>query len=283
MTRTNYILQQTRVMNRIEKLFRKDIESALKNQISSFITTLKETGVEQARSRLALLPIDELVKALKMIYRRAALPLAKFHYRVIEKSILRVAAKNGQVVLETKAAFGLNEKWIAEIETFFRQYLLNKVVLPISETTKKQILEILNEGIEKGWSVDEIISKLQDPTMTKFRSRMIVRTEAVRATNYSSMLAASEFEYEMEKTWIEVKDNRTRRSHRHVSGVGGQTVDFMEKYSNGLMFPGDPNGSGKETINCRCTQGVKPKRNEQGRLIPITHRLPLNIALGMVA
>ena len=29
-------------------------------------------------------------------------------------------------------------------------------------------------------------------------------------------------------------------------------VDVEEKFSNGLMYPGDPNGMAKEVVNCRC-------------------------------
>jgi hypothetical protein len=95
-----------------------------------------------------------------------------------------------------------------------------------------------------------------------------VRTETVRASNYGALAAAHDSDFEYEKIWIEVKDNRTRRSHRHSTGVGHEQRGLLDSFSNGLMFPGDPNGPASETINCRCTIAFEAKRDSRGRLIP---------------
>ena len=35
--------------------------------------------------------------------------------------------------------------------------------------------------------------------------------------------------------------------------LDGEQVDNEKKFSNGCMFPGDPNGQAAEVYNCRCT------------------------------
>lgn len=58
------------------------------------------------------------------------------------------------------------------------------------------------------------------------------------------------------KQWDAVLDGRTRDSHRRVDG---EIRELDEKFSNGLMFPGDPSGSAAEVINCRCTSNTRSK------------------------
>lgn len=58
------------------------------------------------------------------------------------------------------------------------------------------------------------------------------------------------------KQWDATLDGRTRDSHRHVDG---EIRELDEKFSNGLMFPGDPNGSAAEVVNCRCTSNTRAR------------------------
>lgn len=51
------------------------------------------------------------------------------------------------------------------------------------------------------------------------------------------------------KRWMAVMDDRTRESH---ADANEEIVGIDEEFSNGLMFPLDPNGPPEEVINCRC-------------------------------
>lgn len=53
----------------------------------------------------------------------------------------------------------------------------------------------------------------------------------------------------MVKQWDATLDGNTRDSHRRVDG---EIRELDEKFSNGLMRPGDPDGGASEVINCRC-------------------------------
>lgn len=65
---------------------------------------------------------------------------------------------------------------------------------------------------------------------------------------------------DMRKEWIATLDGRTRDSHREMDG---ERVPYNDSFSNGLMFPADPKGAGREVWNCRCTmRAVFPENNE---------------------
>lgn len=60
----------------------------------------------------------------------------------------------------------------------------------------------------------------------------------------------------MVKQWDTVLDGKTRDSHRRVDG---EIRELDEKFSNSLMFPGDPSGDAGEVINCRCTSNTRAR------------------------
>jgi hypothetical protein len=183
-----------------------------------------------------------------------------------------LAIPTGQAGIEYKrGGFGFNERMTTDIIEYFRIHLLEKAVLPISQTTKDRIETVLKQGITEGWGVDRIVQEIESVEfreMTRRRAETIVRTETVRASNYGALAAAHDSDFEQEKVWIAVNDNRTRRTHKHGTGVDGEQRDLLQPFSNGLMFPGDPNGAGSETINCRCAIAFEAKRDADGRLIP---------------
>ena len=65
-----------------------------------------------------------------------------------------------------------------------------------------------------------------------------------------AMRRAMEQGYPAKKQWVATMDERTRLSHILL---GGETVDADKPFSNGLMYPGDPDGDPAEVYNCRCT------------------------------
>lgn len=60
----------------------------------------------------------------------------------------------------------------------------------------------------------------------------------------------------MVKQWDAALDGKTRDFHRRVDG---EIRELDEKFSNSLMFPGDPSGDTGEVINCRCTSNTRAR------------------------
>lgn len=172
--------------------------------------------------------------------------------------------------------FNPGDKWVNEINEYFRMHLYDKVSLPITETTRKIVLKIIQQGQQEGWGVEKIVSFIQKETkeMSRTRTRTIVRTETGRAANLGKWIAAQDFQFVTNKTWISAGDRRVRPqpsfspdAANHIV-LNEETTGLDKPFSNGLLFPGDPNGEAGETINCRCTIVFETVKDAQGRPIP---------------
>lgn len=261
MTAEQYIRNQEIIMRRLAKAYVPQVYAAIQAQIGEAIKAIQEKGVLAAQGNIHGGIINQqMAEVIQGLYRTAAL-LAIRKYK------------------PNKKAFGFNEDFINGVIAYFQKYLLDKVVLPISQTTIDYIEKVLQKALNEGWGVDKTVKALEDTEEPKWRARLIVRTESARATNFTQLAAADQEDVEMEKQWIAIDDRRTRRSHSHA-GVDGQRVDLDQPFSNGLMFPGDPNGSAKEVCNCRCTMGYFAKRDANGKIIPKQPQ-PLNLITRM--
>jgi SPP1 gp7 family putative phage head morphogenesis protein len=122
-------------------------------------------------------------------------------------------------------------------------------------TVKDHLRAILSQAIDEGWTEDEAAAALAEGLKESLanvsrRARTIARTEihgAYSQARYESMMMT-----DPEKLrWISTHDAKVRDTHEHLDG---HTVLPGEKYSNGLRYPLDPEGSAGEVINCRCAQ-----------------------------
>lgn len=252
---------------KIETIFVSAIKTALKKQYSSFIDDLQTLGIDYATQQMRFYPWNsDMIVVLRKIYKRAGLLGAVTSYRELLND-----------TKDTKyRGFGFNQEWIDQVLEYLQIHILNKAVIPITETTKKFILLTVEKAVEEGRGIDWIVNRITDNEILETRARIIARTETIRAANTGHMIGAKKFPYEVTKGWLAARDHRTRHSHR---AVNGQKVDEDEKFSNGLLYPGDPEGSAKETINCRCRVIYKAKRDTNGRIIPRRSQLPLTSTL----
>ena len=262
-TKQYYIHQQQIIQNRMIKHFVPLVQAALQHQVIGAIAVIKKKGITAAQGNINGDYLNTKVGTVITDLYRTAAKIAFRKYKPTMKS------------------FGDNSSLVEQVLAYLKDYLLQKVVVPISQTTIDQIEAVLQKAQREGWGVDETVKELEDEDLTQFRARLIVRTETVKATNITQLAAADNEDFEMEKQWIAIEDNRTRRSHSHA-GVDGERVALDQPYSNGLMFPGDPEGGPEEVCNCRCTQGYFAARDNNGKLIPkqtkgitILHKLNL--------
>jgi hypothetical protein len=154
----------------------------------------------------------------------------------------------------------INQKQVDSVFwTFFfgwiRRYAAVKVV-QISTTTKNIIKRILKYGEEDGLSYREIAKyiKQKTPILTMYRAARIARTEIHTGVNTSIHESVRVTNRVKEKEWIAAMDIRTRQTHMDADG---ERVGMEEMYMDTgepLRFPGDPNGSAENIINCRCSE-----------------------------
>lgn len=126
----------------------------------------------------------------------------------------------------------------------------------------------LTQSILQGESIPEMAVRISHTVVTKNYSRsvMYARTMVTGAENAGRQDGYKEAEdmgIELEKEWIATLDDRTRHSHRMLHG---EHVPVDEPYSNGCMFPGDPNGDPSEVYNCRCSQKARISGFDRARV-----------------
>jgi len=126
----------------------------------------------------------------------------------------------------------------------------------IQRMIDKMVPEILDQGIGGGAAQtmlrDQIGSAWHE--MKRFRTERIVRTEVNRASNWGSLEGAKSVGMSQDKVWLSAFSMDSRDTH---NAADGQKVDINEPFIVGgenLMYPGDPNGSVGNTVNCLCSQ-----------------------------
>ena len=116
------------------------------------------------------------------------------------------------------------------------------------------------QGILQGESMDKIAKRMmnvQDMNKTQaIRSARTIVTGAENKGRQDSYARAEADGIILERTWLATNDSRTRHSH---AVLDGETKPIDTPFSNGLMYPGDPDGEPSEVYNCRCTLIAKVK------------------------
>ena len=130
-----------------------------------------------------------------------------------------------------------------------------KIDIPKDKAWNKKALNAqMLQGIIQGESIPQMSKRLSNVTdMDKeaaIRNARTMTTEAENAGRLASMEQAEESGLQYEKVWMSTHDDRTRESHALMDG---EAVPLDEKFSNGLEYPGDPNGEPEEVYNCRCS------------------------------
>ena len=144
---------------------------------------------------------------------------------------------------------------IKEEETPFDTLAINnaKDIVDLRKQVNRQFIT----SIMNGEDTNKLIKRIQKITELKLSDiTRIARTQTTRIENLARLDAYKVVEkqgYKIVKQWVAVGDNRTRDAHKHADG---QMVEMNEAFKVGgekLMYPGDPNGSPENIINCRCT------------------------------
>lgn len=160
------------------------------------------------------------------------------------------------------------DAWEEYIKSFVRSrlgdriYRLNLFTQNLFQAVTK---DAVMQGISNGWGINKIADQIQRELniVETYRAERIARTETISASNEGSIHGARGTGLSLKKEWISYIDDRTRETHREMNG---KTVGMDESFSmptddgdrDELDYPGDPNGSAENVINCRCTIGYVP-------------------------
>lgn len=128
-----------------------------------------------------------------------------------------------------------------------------KKIVGINQTTFETLRESLQQGIEGGESMELLADRVRAVfnEISDRRADVIALTETNTAMNvgrHEGMVTAG---IEL-KSWKTSNLEGVRPTHMAAEAASAGGIPIAERFSNGLRFPGDPEGPASEVINCRC-------------------------------
>lgn len=208
------------------KIYQKQYQDALKKQVSSILDNMQVEEFKTVSEYLQKCYEDGFVGTMFDLQGQG-IPLC---FPLDQEAMVRA------VQLDSKISQGLYSRLGEDVTVL-----------------KKKITAQVSRGISTGMSFQQVAKQLADYTNIGFNNAVrIARTEGHRIQVQSGMDAcykAKEKGADVVKQWDSTLDSSTRESHQKVDG---EVRELNEKFSNGLMFPGDPSGGAAEVVNCRC-------------------------------
>lgn len=232
-----------------ERKAKRRCKAALKESEAEFIKAIRNAETQSDLLRAASHKLDTVPveKALVETYKTTGTKFAK-----LTRSKLK----------QTK---GIDEDFLREFQSQMSNYAklkAGKRIVDITATTHDEIeritAKVINEAAEDGgWGITKMAKQIEKYLNISnfYRAERIARTEVLAASNEGSILGADSLGIEYKKEWISTNDTRTRDSHRGFNQVVEKYERFTLPSGARLEYPGDPNGSAEEVINCRCTIG----------------------------
>lgn len=145
----------------------------------------------------------------------------------------------------------------------------------IAQTTQRAIAKVIEDKLNQPTtSIAEISKGIRDAgngEVNRYRSIMIARTETLAAMNKGRRLSQFSSGLLWNRKWIDTPDKRTRLSHRAIAQEDFRPMDqpYWLVNNTGTLeagfYPGDPQLSAENVINCRCTEIYEVVRDASGR------------------
>lgn len=118
----------------------------------------------------------------------------------------------------------------------------------------RHVTSAVTQAVLQGQTIPQLATSIAGIAAMDRRAAMKAARTAMTSAHSLGKLKgyerAADMGIDVEKQWLAALDSRTRGSHRHLDG---ETVKLDAEFSNGLKYPGDPDGPGSEIYNCRCT------------------------------
>lgn len=215
------------------KIYQKRYQEALKGQVSGILDKMQGDNYSTIESYLKESYDTGYVGTMYDIHRQGVPVIAPIDQAAAVRAIL----------VDSKVSSGLYKRLGIEVSGL-----------------KKAITQEISRGIATGLGYGDIARNISNATAAPFsRTKTIARTEGHRiqqASAADAQQAAKARGADVVKQWDAALDGKARPSHRQVDG---EIRELNEKFSNGLMYPGDPNGPAAEVINCRCTSDTRAR------------------------
>lgn len=234
--RKQYWEYRTKDIDRKSKRMHYLVNSLANAQEERFI---KKFNKEKPKDKSAIRKLFD-IKAENQEFKKAILPLMF--------SIFKEAGEDALSLLRADKPFDTNKRLTkAKIgETIFS--LLEKRAMffanEVNMTTLLALTDTLAEGIETGEGIVKLRNRVKEEYdgFQNYRAERIARTETTAVVGEAHLEAYEQSETVEGKEWVATLDDRTRDEHLEMDG---EIVEKDKSFSNGLMYPQEP--------NCRCT------------------------------
>ena len=250
----------------LEQPLVKAVEATIRRQVKSVTRAIKTDGIQGGLQAVNNITPDDMVKQLQRIHKVGAINEASYTYKTYKPQ-------------QKARTYGYSEAWTAIIETYLNNINLLGDAANITDTTKRRILQLIQQGQQQGLSLPQIVQLLLNDDIPGKRAALIVRTELTGATNFGSLMGVVSTGIVYQKSWLAASDERVRgmkpgARFSHVA-LNGDVVDLDKPFNNGenIFYPGDKGGNGRpktsagNICNCRCTMIYLPKRNRDGSIM----------------
>ena len=249
-----YLVESQTEVDKLQKAY----ETAKKSGDSKEI---RKAGITLSRAKKDRTLMDSRFKALTETTAAQLANVNKTAIAYINGEMPEVYSINYNALEPSVDGVGGYSFAIVDADTVKNLATTDKSLLPFKEldekkdirwNIKKMNAEVL-QGILQGEPMDKIagrLSKVADMNETAaIRNARTMVTGAENKGRQDSYARAEADGIILERTWLATNDSRTRHSH---AVLDGETKPIDTPFSNGLMYPGDPNGRPEEVWNCRC-------------------------------
>jgi len=227
-----------------EKKFKAMVNSLFREQQERALEALKKSklGKTVKSSELDLLNFK---KEVKIFIKKSTPTFTKIVEEAGNEALAQVGEKS--IKKDFEISDPITAEWI-ELKAM-------KFAEEVNETTIKKIKNTLADGVLNGESIGELAKRIEEVYGLRIlsSSKTISRTEVLSANNAGTVFGYKQSGVVKKKEWLATQDKKTRDGHSHADG---QVVNIDKKFEVGdeeLDYPGDPNGSPENIINCRCT------------------------------
>jgi hypothetical protein len=211
--------------------------------------------------------VDQYTPELKEVYHRAFRRIGAIMLEEVSRNLPKSIAGPTETRTEVVELGALGQAFWSNFTTFTTLYSAEKVTR-VSQTTKRMLGRLVQQGVGQGKTYKEIAKSIRErDTKRRFnwiRAKRIARTEMHMASNFATEEAVKATGLKVTKEWVAFIDDRTRGQHIRANGqMRQQHEDFLVGGEH-LAYPGDPRGSAWNVINCRCVVIHHTREAEEG-------------------
>ena len=250
-----------RTLDKAERAAVRDFANYYKTETDKAVNIMLQKNSINEQDLLGLFTNDGFGKRYEALYESIGLTFANWYAKNFDKYLTKGVSPNQ-----------FQEPWRAAFRNLGITTGAQRVTL-VQNTAKKTLIKVFrqlsNDPVfqSEGEAVRARMLRQQFDRYNKYQAERLVRTEATNAANYATMQSAQDIfpGADMQKEWISASDERVRSWHK-TSNIEDTIVDFNKPFivmGEELMRPGDPKGSAKNVINCRCSVAPFPKENAQ--------------------